>query len=149
MFFFFIYLFLAALGLYFCSRVFSPGEQRAAVWLWCMGFSLQRLLLLQNAGSVVVGHRLSCSEACGGLPGPGMEPTSPARAGRFFTTAPPEKSLVRVTSSRQLWLCNSLLVPGSSLCGCAFVQYRGPEQSNNWIGSISFNAGCKMLSLLF
>ena len=27
------------------------------------------------------------------LPGPGMEPTSPALAGRFLTTVPPGKSL--------------------------------------------------------
>ena len=27
------------------------------------------------------------------LPGPGIEPMSPALAGRFFTTEPPEKSL--------------------------------------------------------
>ena len=29
----------------------------------------------------------------GDLPNPGLEPTSPALAGRFFTTEPPEKSL--------------------------------------------------------
>ena len=28
----------------------------------------------------------------GDLPDPGIEPASPTRAGRFFTTAPPEKT---------------------------------------------------------
>ena len=43
----------------------------------------------------------------------------------------------------------SLLIPGGSICGCAVVQYRSPEQSRDRIGSVSFNAGCKMHSLLF
>ena len=42
-----------------------------AVWLW-------------RAGSVVAVHRLSYPLACG-LPRPGMEPISPALAGRFLT----------------------------------------------------------------
>ena len=51
---------------------------------------------LQSAGSVVVAHRLSCSAARGitwDLPGQGLEPESPALAGRFLTTAPPGKPL--------------------------------------------------------
>ena len=44
--------------------------------------------------SVVEAHRLSCPVACGILiPGPGIEPMSPALAGRFLTTGPPGKSL--------------------------------------------------------
>ena len=34
--------------------------------------------------SVVAAHWLSCSAARGNLPGPGLEPVSPAFAGRFF-----------------------------------------------------------------
>ena len=46
-----------------------------------------------RAGSVVVAHRLSCLEACGLLvPGPGIEPKSPALAGDFLTTRPLGKS---------------------------------------------------------
>ena len=60
--------------------------------LQCMGFSLRWLLLLQSAGSrhtgfsssVVVAHRLSCSAACGNLPGPRVEPVCPVLAGGFF-----------------------------------------------------------------
>ena len=36
---------------------------------------------------------LSCSEACGYLPGSGIESVSPALAGGFFTTEPPGKSI--------------------------------------------------------
>ena len=43
--------------------------------------------------SVVVVYRLSCPLACGILvPWPGIEPVSPAMAGRFLSTGPPGKS---------------------------------------------------------
>ena len=62
----------------------------------CAGLSLSRPLLLRStgsrrAGSVIVAHGPSCSAACGILPRPGLEPVSPALAGRFSTTAPPGK----------------------------------------------------------
>ena len=38
-----------------------------------------------------VAQRLSCSEACGNLPGSQIEHASPALAGGFFTTEPPGK----------------------------------------------------------
>ena len=72
---------------------------RAFLQLWCMGFSLQWLLLLQSralgwVGSVAVAHGPSCSMACGILiPGSGIKPISPASAGRLPTTGPPGKSL--------------------------------------------------------
>ena len=48
---------------------------------------------LYSAGSVVVAHRLSCSATkMWDLPGPGLEPVSPALTGGFLTTAPPGKS---------------------------------------------------------
>ena len=37
-------------------------------------------------------HGPSCSEACGNLPRPGLEPVFPALAGGFLTAAPPGKS---------------------------------------------------------
>ena len=60
------------------------------------GFSLSScgVQALGHVGSVVVAHRLSCPVACGILvPRPGIEPTSPALEGRFFTAGPPGKSL--------------------------------------------------------
>ena len=75
----------------------------------CVGFSLQQLLLLWNTGSRVRGLSTCCSLApehrfnsCGAwvylirgiwnLPRPGIEPMSPALAGRFSITGPPGKS---------------------------------------------------------
>ena len=50
-------------------------------------------LLLRRTSSVVVARGLSCPAACGNLvPRPGIEPTSPALEGGFFTTGPPGKS---------------------------------------------------------
>ena len=104
-------MFVAARGL---SLVVASGGYSL---LWCAGFSLQWLLLLwstgsRRAGSVVeacglsscgsraLKHRLSsCStrawllRGVWDLPGPGLEPMSPALAGGFLTTEPPGKSL--------------------------------------------------------
>ena len=65
----------------------------------CGGFSCCRARALGVRASVVVAHRLS---SCGAraqllhgmwdLPRPGIEPVSPALAGRFLTTLPPGKS---------------------------------------------------------
>ena len=72
------------------------------------GFSLRWLLLLQSMGSRREGFSSCASQAlecrlnsCGSqaqllcgmwdLPGPGLEPVSPALAGGFLTTAPPGK----------------------------------------------------------
>ena len=63
--------------------------------LLCGLFSRCRELeLLSRVYSVAMVHGLSCSIACGvfmDLPGSGLEPVSPARAGRFFTPEPPGK----------------------------------------------------------
>ena len=66
----------------------------------CGGFFCCGAWPLGVRASVVVARRLS---SCGsraqlihskwGLPGPGLEPVSPALAGGFLTTAPPGKSL--------------------------------------------------------
>ena len=69
-----------------------PGSS----WRWA-GLSLRWLLLLlwntgsRHAGSVVVAHGLSCYSSMWDLPGPGMEPASPASAGGFLTSRPPGK----------------------------------------------------------
>ena len=105
-FFFLIYLFIyfwlcwvfvSARGL---SLVAASGGHSSSR---CMGLSLPRPLLLQStssrrAGSVIVAHGLS---SCGSraqsfhgmwdLPRPGLEPVSPALAGRLSTTVPPGK----------------------------------------------------------
>ena len=78
----------------------------------CAGLSLSRPLLLwstgsRRTGSVIVAHGPSCSAACGILPRPGLEPASPALAGRLSTTAPPGKpcnlSYNETISTIMLW----------------------------------------------
>ena len=108
-----VFVAMCGLSLVVASRGYSS--------LLCAGFSLQWLLLLQSTGSRRVGFGScgagisgcadfsSCGtwalerrlSSCGAwayllrgmwdLPGPGLEPVSPALAGVFLTTAPPGK----------------------------------------------------------
>ena len=83
LFFFLIYLFLAALGLCCCTRAFSSCGAQVSL---CSGFSCCRARALgsrasvvvargvQSAGSVVVAHRLTYSVACGIFPDQGSNP---------------------------------------------------------------------------
>ena len=92
----FIYLFLAVLGLRFCARAFSSCGKRGPLFI-----AVRRPLTI--AASLVAEHRLQTRRLsnCGSraqllrgmwdLPRPGLEPVSPALAGRFPTTAPPGK----------------------------------------------------------
>ena len=96
---YFIYLFLAALGLRSSVRGISPvaasgGHSSSR----CVGLSLSRPLPLRStgsrrAGSVAVAHGLSF-RGMWDPPRPGLEPVSPALAGRLLTTAPPGKPLL-------------------------------------------------------
>ena len=103
------------LGLHCCAWVFSSCGSRALPFLAVLGLLIAvasrcRARALGMSASVVVArglsscgswaleHRLS---SCGArasllrgtwdLPGPGIEPMSPALAGGFLTTAPPGK----------------------------------------------------------
>ena len=92
----FIYLFLAVLGLCFCARAFSSCGKRGPLFI-----AVRRPLII--AASSVAEHRLQTRRlsSCGSwaqllrgmwdLPRPGLQPVSPALAGRFSTTAPPGK----------------------------------------------------------
>ena len=87
------------LGLRFCARAFSSCGKRGPLFIAVRG-------PLTIAASLVVEHRLQTRRlsSCGSraqllhgmwdLPRPGLEPVSPALAGRFSTTAPPGKPLV-------------------------------------------------------
>ena len=89
---------MAALGLRFCARAFSSCGKRGPLLIAVHG-------PLTIAASPVVEHRLQTRKLsnCGSraqplrgmwdLPRPGLEPVSPALAGRFSTTAPPGKPL--------------------------------------------------------
>ena len=88
------WVFIAAPG------AFSSFGERGLLWLQCVGSASQWLLLLQSTSPV---HRLrSCGAQAGllcsmwDLPGPGIEPASPALVGRFLTTEPPGKPLMPI-----------------------------------------------------
>ena len=75
----FIYLFLAVLGLHFCTRVSLVVASGGHSSSRCVGLSLSRPLLLRSTGSkrassVVVAHGPSCSVACGIFPDQGSNP---------------------------------------------------------------------------
>ena len=90
---------MAVLGLRFCVRAFSSCGKRGPPFIAVRG-------PLTVAASLVAEHRLqtrrlsSCGSRAQSLratwdpPRPGLEPMSPALAGRFSTTAPPGKPLV-------------------------------------------------------
>ena len=92
----FIYLFRAVLGLRFCVRAFSSCGKWGPLFIAVRG-------PLTIVASPVAEHRLQthrlsnrgswAQPLCGmwDLPRPGLEPVSPASAGRFSTTAPPGK----------------------------------------------------------
>ena len=87
---------MAVLGLHFCVRAFSSCSKRGPLFIAVRG-------PLTVAASLVAEHRLQTRRLshCGSraqllrgmwdLPRPGLEPVSPALAGRFSTTAPPGK----------------------------------------------------------
>ena len=88
--------FLAVLDLRFYARAFSSCGKRGPLFIAVRGpFTV--------TASLIAGHRLQTRRlsSCGSqaqllrgmwdLPRPGLEPVSPALAGRFSTTAPPGK----------------------------------------------------------
>ena len=87
---------MAVLGFRFCARAFSSCGKRGPLFIAVRG-------PLTIAGSLVAEHRLQTCRLsnCGSwaqllrgmwdLPRPGLQPVSPALAGRFSTTAPPGK----------------------------------------------------------
>ena len=85
---------MAVLGLRFCARAFSSCGKRGPLFI-----AVRRPLTITD--SLVAEHRLQTRRLsnCGSraqllrgmwdLPRPGLEPVSPALAGRFSTTVPP------------------------------------------------------------
>ena len=87
-FFFLIYLFLGVLGLRFCARAFSSCGKRGPLTI---AASLVAEHRLQTRRLSSCGSRVHLLRGMWDLPRPGLEPVSPALAGRFSTTAPPGK----------------------------------------------------------
>ena len=87
---------MAVLGLHFCARAFSSCGKRGPLFIAVRG-------PLTIAASPAAEHRLQTRRLsnCGSRaqplrgtwdpPRPGLEPVSPALAGRLSTTAPPGK----------------------------------------------------------
>ena len=86
------------------TRVFLQLQRAGAtLQLWSRGFSMQWLLLLWSTGSRAQWASVAANPGLQGtdsvvaapghsmqdLPGPEIEPVSPALAGKFFTTEPP------------------------------------------------------------
>ena len=95
---------MAVLGLRFCARAFSSFGKWGPLLI-----TVRRPLII--AASLVEEHRLQMCRLsnCGSrdqllrgmwdLPRPGLEPVSPASAGRLSTTAPPGKPLICLPDS--------------------------------------------------
>ena len=104
---------MAVLGLRFCARAFSSCGKRGPLFIVVRGPLTIAASLV--AASLVSEHRLqarrlsNCGSRAQPLRGtwdlrrPGLEPVSPALAGRFSTTAPPGKPKIcsLLTSSSQ------------------------------------------------
>ena len=102
------------LGLRFCARAFSSCGKRGPLFIAVHG-------PLTIAASLVAEHKLQTRRlsSCGSRaqllrgmwdpPRPGLEPVSPASAGRFSTTAPPGKP-------PSFSYSHTLLSPASHFC---------------------------------
>ena len=111
---------MAVLGFRFCARAFSSCGKQGPLFIAVHG-------PLTIAASLVAEHRLQTRRLgnCGSRaqllrgmwdpPRPGLEPVSPALAGRFSTTAPPGKpcccilSPLAMNALQTAFLSNSLL----------------------------------------
>ena len=103
-----MYLFMAVLGLHFYVRAFSSCGKWGPLFIAVCG-------PLTIAASLVAEHRLQTRRlsSCGSraqllrgmwdLPIPGLEPVSPALAGRFSTTAPPGKPPIHFLNMNFYW----------------------------------------------
>ena len=99
---------MAVLGLHFCARAFSSCGKWRPLFIAVRG-------PLTITASLVAEHRLQTRRlsSCGSraqllrgmwdLPRPGLEPVSPALAGRFSTTVPPGKPRASFLSRHDFW----------------------------------------------
>ena len=91
-----LFLFLAVLGLSFCVRAFSSCGEWGPLFIVVRGpltivASLVAEQRLQTLRLRSCGSQAQLLRGMWDPPRPGLEPVSPALAGRFSTTAPPGK----------------------------------------------------------
>ena len=91
---------MAVLGLRFCVRTFSSCGKRGPLFITVRGpltivASLVAEHRLQTRRLSNYGSRAQLLRGMWALPRPGLEPMSPASAGRLSTTAPPGKPYCR------------------------------------------------------
>ena len=91
---------MAVLGLRFCARAFSScGEQGplfiAVHWPLTIAASLVAEHRLQTRRLSICGSLAQLFRGMWNPPRPGLEPVSPASAGRVSTTVPPGKPKIR------------------------------------------------------
>ena len=120
------------LGLRFCARAFSSCGKRGPLFIAVRG-------PLTIAASLVAEHRLQMHRlsSCGSwaqllrgtwdLPRPGLEPVSPALAGRLSTTAPPGKPCMYLFKLECLFFSD--ICPGVELLGHMLFIFSSVEQS--------------------
>ena len=87
---------MAVLGLHFCARAFSSCGKRWPLFIAVCGpltiaASLVAEQRLQTRRLSNCGSRAQSLRGMWDLPRPGLEPVSPALAGRLSTTGPPGK----------------------------------------------------------
>ena len=128
-------LFLAVLGLLStccCMGLLWLWRVGAPLQVWCVVFSLQRLLMWQcqalehRLGSCVA--ETSLLHGMWDLPRPGIEPMSPALVGGFFTTEPPGKPRTNA------FLPNIYSVQRTQPLGCRASQQRAEAWTLNKAG---------------
>ena len=89
---------MAVLGLRFCARAFFSCGKRGPLFIAvCRPLTIAACLVaqhrLQTRRLSNCGSRAQLLRSTWDLPRPGLEPVSPALAGRFSTTVPPGKPL--------------------------------------------------------
>ena len=95
---------MAVLGLRFCARAFCSCGKRGPLFIAVRGpltivASLVAEHRLQTRRLSNYGSRAQPLRGMWDLPRPGLEPVSPALAGRLSTTAPPGKPLKEVLTN--------------------------------------------------
>ena len=119
-FFNFIYLILAVLGLRFCARAFSSCGERGPLTIAASPVAEHRLQTrrLSNCGS-----RAQLLRGMWDLPRPGLEPVSPALAGRFSTHCATREALnpFQYGKLKCVGCCRKVFVLFLINCSCEIV----------------------------